>query len=175
MANKSISKKVQEYEKVCRERFLHYLGSRYERILVPKDQYSPFDLLCIHKEGDQHYFELKNTDRYFVYDYPDGMIDIKKWNALVNLTKENRYVFYMRMYKDGYIIWHINSLTDDDWYVSDLTRKAVTASNSTKTKSKCILIHLTSALHIHTEPKFLSNGSPIHRITTEELKKLTQK
>lgn len=175
MANKSISKKVQEYEKVCREKFVHYLGNRYQKILVPKDQFSPIDLLCIHKEGDTHLFELKHTDRYFVDDFPEAMIDVKKWNTLVKLTEENDYVFYMRMYKDGYAVWHINSLTDKDYFVADLERKAVTASNSSKTKKKCILIYLTSALYIHREPRFLPNGHQIQRISMDELQKLNKK
>jgi hypothetical protein len=63
----------------------------------------------------------------------------------------------MRMYKDGFAVWHMNSLTDDDWKEGSYIRKTITVSNSnnTQTKSKCVLIGFNSALHIHKKyPSF---------------------
>jgi hypothetical protein len=72
------------------------------------------------------------------------------------------------MYVDGYVLWHINSLTENDWFKGNYTRKAVTVSDSDKTKSSCVLIKFESALVTH---KKSITDSKIKKTTIDELKK----
>jgi hypothetical protein len=167
----SIKKKVAKAEQLCLNEFRGYLGSRYDKLLVPNDPLSPIDLLAI-SGNDEHYFELKHTDKYYLSSFPEAMIDVKKWNSLVTLSSKTPYVFYMRMYKDGFAIWHINSLSDDDWLEGKFERKRVTVSNSSKTKSKCVLLKFDSALYIHRKPELAFNKNAIQRVTIEELQQL---
>jgi hypothetical protein len=151
-------KRIELAEEKCRQGFISYLGDKYDRLLVPEDTFSSFDLLAI--SGDEeHYFELKMSEKYYInYFREDGaMIDVKKWNSLIQLSQNHKYVFYMRMYKDGFAVWHMNSLTNNDWKEGNYIRKTITMSNSnnTQTKSKCVLINFEAALHIHQKDIFI--------------------
>ena len=155
-------KRIRLAEERCRNEFRNYLGNKYDKIFYPKSEIESFDLLCLTSSGEQHLFELKLSDRYYLDSFREegAMIDVKKWNSLITLTQDNKYVFYMRMYIDGFAVWHMNSLTLDDWKEGNYIRKYVTVSNSnnTRTKSKCVLINFNSALHIHQKPSLFKRA-----------------
>jgi hypothetical protein len=166
------TKRIEKAEQKGREEFKSYLGGKYEKIYYPKSQVESYDLLCLTNTGDYHIFELKYTDRYYLNSFTDAMIDIVKWNKLTLLATENPWVFYMRMYKDGFAVWHINSLQDNEWCIGNYERKRITVSNSNnmQTKSKCVLIDFTSAINVYRRP----NNNNIGYITAEEFKQLNQ-
>ena len=171
------SKKISKAEKVCQDKFVKYFGHKYEKLLVPKSQTYPIDLVGIPKvkdtEDEQHIFELKNSDTYYIDDFSDGaMIDVSKWNKLVTISETEPYVFYLRFYKDGYILFHINSLQTGDYKEGYYERKKVTVGNAKATKGKCVLINYDSALIIHREKRYTTNGKELKVLTINELKTL---
>jgi hypothetical protein len=169
------SKKVAQAEKICQDKFRHYFKHRYDKLLVPKSQTFPIDLIGIPKQKDtdneQHIFELKNSNTYYIDDFTDGaMIDVSKWNKLVTISETEPYVFYLRFYKDGYILFHINSLQKGDYKEGYYERKKVTVGNGKATKGKCVLINYDAAVIIHREKKFTTNGNEITRLNINDFK-----
>ena len=76
------------------------------------------------------------------------------------------------MYKDGFAVWHINSLQDNEWSVGNYERKRITVSNSNnmQTKSKCVLIEFDAAINVYRRP----NNNSIEYITAEEFRKMNE-
>jgi len=151
-------KQRDEDEKKCLQLFHKWFGDRFGKMYAPKKKMEKIDLVTIDNDETTIVWELKHSDRIGVNDFKNvgAMIDVSKFKHLQKLTTKNDMVMYCRFYTDGYAIWHINSLEDNEYkHSTDYVRKRITRSNNTSTKKDSILLDFNAVVAIHQEePKF---------------------
>ena len=146
----TIKQRVKKAEKLCDYIFYSVYGHKFDSLQRPDNIMSPYDVVA-YKDNKPFIFELKYSPTYKVDDFETegAMIEIDKWNNLVELANKNIPVYYTRFYKDGYVLWLINQIDVKTCLTTFYQRKQVTVSDSNKIKkTKCLLLPFNSAIEI---------------------------
>ena len=129
--------KIESWEERSRRQFLSIFEKHLDSWEIPNT--NAYDLNTV-IGGEECIWEFKNTNTVTLDQYKKmgGMIDVYKWNKLREYAKTKR-VYYMRFYTDGWAIWAIHKLKDNDAKYFNLPRNNTTFDSSgVKADSYCI-------------------------------------